>query len=107
MDANVPAYITKPEVLRPFLPFASDLPRQADNPQDVDPYTDATNDKALQAQMRELVCYIWDNYLQLYDSAPEIFLMGVGNAYLGVKMLLISRGKFRSRPSLPSLPTFN
>jgi len=61
--------------------------------QDVDPYTDATNDKALQAQMRELVCYIWDNYLQLYDSAPEIFLMGVGNAYLGVKMLLISRGK--------------
>jgi hypothetical protein len=43
--------------------------------------------------MRELVCYIWDNYLQLYDSAPEIFLMGVGNAYLGVKMLLISRGE--------------
>lgn len=43
--------------------------------------------------MRELVCYIWDNYLQLYDPMPEIFLMGVGNAYLGVKMLLISRGK--------------
>jgi hypothetical protein len=65
----------------------------ANRAQDVDPYTDASNDLELQSQMRELVCYIWDNYLQLYDSAPEIFLMGVGNAYLGVKMLLISRGK--------------
>lgn len=71
--------------------------------QDVDPYTEATNDKTLQSQMRELVCYIWDNYLQLYDPMPEIFLMGVGNAYLGVKMLLISRGKFFC-PSLSFLP---
>lgn len=53
--------------------------------------------------MRELVCYIWDNYLQLYDSVEEIFLMGVGNAYLGVKMLLISRGTFPLSPLLPSL----
>ncbi|KAH8904003.1 hypothetical protein BR93DRAFT_158794 [Coniochaeta sp. PMI_546] len=79
MDANVPSYITKPE--------------------DVDPYTEATNDKTLQSQMRELVCYIWDNYLQLYDPMPEIFLMGVGNAYLGVKMLLISRADVKSRVS--------
>ena len=37
------------------------------------------------------MCYIWDNYLQLYDT-QEIFLMGVGNAYLGIKVLLINRG---------------
>ena len=38
------------------------------------------------------MCYIWDNYLQLYE-AESIFLMGVGNAYLGVKVLLINRGE--------------
>ena len=38
------------------------------------------------------MCYVWDNYLQLYDTAEEIFLMGVGNAYLGIKVLLINRG---------------
>lgn len=43
--------------------------------------------------MTELVCYIWDNYLQLYDQADEIFLMGVGNAYLGIKTLLTGRCK--------------
>lgn len=45
------------------------------------------------------MCYIWDNYLQLYDSVEDIFLMGVGNAYLGVKVLLINR-----RTSTPPYP---
>lgn len=40
------------------------------------------------------MCYLWDNFLQLY-AADEIFLMGVGNAYVGVKLLLINRGKTR------------
>jgi histone deacetylase 6 len=39
--------------------------------------------------MRELMVYLWDNYLQLSDS--QIFLMGIGDAYLGIKMLLINR----------------
>lgn len=43
--------------------------------------------------MRQLVCYVWDNFLQLYDT-DEIFLLGVGNAYLGVKVLLVNRGEF-------------
>jgi histone deacetylase 6 len=47
-------------------------------------------ESALQAQVQELMCYLWDNYLQLSD-AEDIFLLGVGNAYLGVKMLLINR----------------
>jgi histone deacetylase 6 len=45
------------------------------------------------------MCYIWDNYLQLYDSVEDIFLMGVGNAYLGIKMLLINRRMFRHPPN--------
>jgi histone deacetylase 6 len=45
---------------------------------------------ALTEQIQSLVCYLWDNHLQLYD-ADDIFIMGVGNAYLGVKVLLINR----------------
>lgn len=50
------------------------------------------DERTQQAQIQELMCYIWDNYLQLYDNVDDIFLMGVGNAYLGVKLLLINRG---------------
>ncbi|RYP67997.1 hypothetical protein DL771_006920 [Monosporascus sp. 5C6A] len=70
IDANVPHYITHPE--------------------DIDPFTPRADDKTLQDQIRELVCYIWDNYLQLYD-VEDLFLLGVGNAYLGVKVLLTNR----------------
>lgn len=38
------------------------------------------------------MCYLWDNYLQLYDDAEEMFIMGVGYAYIGVKTLLLNRG---------------
>ncbi len=37
------------------------------------------------------MCYLWDNYLQIWDRADDIFLMGVGTAYLGVKVLLMAR----------------
>lgn len=47
------------------------------------------------------MCYIWDNYLQLYDGVEDIILMGVGNAYLGIKMLLINR---RTSPSHHQTP---
>lgn len=52
------------------------------------------DERTQQAQIQELMCYIWDNYLQLYDNVDDIFLMGVGNAYLGVKLLLINRGMY-------------
>lgn len=48
------------------------------------------DDGRLQAEVKELMCYLWDNYLQLYD-ADEIFIVGVGYAYLGIKMLLLNR----------------
>ncbi|KAI0914628.1 histone deacetylase [Ustulina deusta] len=70
VDANIPHYITHPEDLDAFMP--------------------RTPEKILQKQIEELVCYIWDNYLQLYD-AEELFLLGIGDAYLGVKVLLTNR----------------
>ncbi|KFG83262.1 putative histone deacetylase A [Metarhizium anisopliae] len=70
MDINVPAYIT--------------------NDEDADSYIPGYRERILQEQVQQLMNYLWDNFLQLYD-ADEIFLMGVGNAYLGVKVLLINR----------------
>ncbi|KAI0181843.1 putative histone deacetylase A [Hypoxylon sp. FL1284] len=70
IDANIPHYITHPE--------------------DMDAYVPRATEKTLQRQIQELVCYIWDNYLQLSD-VEELFIVGVGNAYLGVKVLLTNR----------------
>lgn len=61
--------------------------------QDMESFIPRSDERTLQAQIQELVCYVWDNYLQVSDAAEEMFLMGVGNAYLGVKLLLINRGK--------------
>lgn len=71
IDVNIPHYITHPE--------------------DTEPWTPKIEERTLQSNMQELMCYVWDNYLQLFDAVGEIFLMGVGNAYLGVKVLLINR----------------
>ncbi|KAI1636766.1 putative histone deacetylase A [Biscogniauxia mediterranea] len=70
VDANVPQYITHPE--------------------DTEAFSPRMTEKTLQHQIQELVCYIWDNYLQLYEP-EDLFLLGVGNAYLGVKVLLTNR----------------
>ncbi|KAK4149381.1 histone deacetylase clr3 [Chaetomidium leptoderma] len=77
IDVNVPHYITHPE--------------------DTDAFTQRADERTLQAQVQELMCYIWDNYLQLYDGVEDIVLMGVGNAYLGIKVLLINRLDVKSR----------
>jgi hypothetical protein len=57
------------------------------------PYTPDVEEKQLEAEIKELICWLWDNYIQLYENADEVFIMGVGYAYLGVKMLLLNRGK--------------
>lgn len=57
------------------------------------PYTPDVEEKQLEAEIKELICYLWDNYIQLYENADEVFIMGVGYAYLGVKMLLLNRGE--------------
>ena len=74
------------------------------NQQDTDAFTPRADERTLQAQVQELMCYIWDNYLQLYDSVEDIFLMGVGNAYLGIKVLLINRRKPPTPPFLTLFP---
>lgn len=73
IDANVPHYITRPE--------------------DVDPFMQRPGELTLSQQIKELMNYIWDNYVQLYDF-EDLFLMGVGNAYLGVKLLLTERREY-------------
>ncbi|KAI1104458.1 putative histone deacetylase A [Jackrogersella minutella] len=70
LDVNIPRYITHTE--------------------DIDAYTPRAEEKTLQRQIQDLVCYIWDNYLQLYE-VDDLFIVGVGNAYLGVKVLLTNR----------------
>ncbi|KAF3766385.1 Arginase/deacetylase [Cryphonectria parasitica EP155] len=52
-------------------------------------YIHQSDEARLQAEIRELVCYLWDNYLQLYDG--DLFIMGVGFAYIGIKILLLNR----------------
>jgi len=64
--------------------------------------TERADEAQLQAQMTELMCYLWDNYLEGYES-HDIVLMGVGYSYLGVKMLLTSRGQ---SPILPLSPSY-
>ncbi|KAB8292243.1 hypothetical protein EYC80_007985 [Monilinia laxa] len=44
----------------------------------------------LENEIKDLVCYIWDNFIDLYAS-DNILLMGAGDAYLAVKQLLTSR----------------
>ncbi|KAK1761136.1 histone deacetylase clr3 [Echria macrotheca] len=67
------------------------VPHYISNPEDTDAYIPRMDERAMQHQVQELVCYIWDNYLQLYDGVEDIILMGVGEAYLGIKLLLINR----------------
>lgn len=90
MDVNVPPYISQDDVsLRIGLSSVDVLLTVT---QDMDAFIPGFKERALQEQIQSLICYLWDNFLQLSD-ADEIFLMGVGNAYLGVKVLLINRGK--------------
>jgi histone deacetylase 6 len=71
VDVNMPLHVSSPEDDEAFIPRPLESTKEQ--------------------QSKELLCYLWDNYLQLNDSA-SLTLMGVGDAYLGIKQLLISRG---------------
>lgn len=60
-------------------------------------------EQKLQEQIQELICYIWDNYLQLMDQTDSIFLMGIGFAYIGIKSLLLNRGEPSVSVNCPSI----
>ncbi len=106
IDVNVPHYITNPEVCpasctcKARAITLSTRSHLLKDQQDTEAFIPRADERAIQAQVQELMCYIWDNYLQLYDNVDDIFLMGVGNAYLGIKVLLINR---RRPPCIPSL----
>jgi histone deacetylase 6 len=67
------------------------IPQSLVDPTDMEPYVAKSSEPELQNQTKELLCYLWDNYLEV--TRASISLMGVGDAYLGIKQLLISRGK--------------
>lgn len=67
-----------------------DLVEDSDDEQDPDVKSDRQR-LQMKEKMRELVCYLWDNYLESYE-ADHIVLVGVGEAVGAVKELLISRG---------------
>lgn len=78
LDVNIPSHI--------FPDPNSNFPSNENPAFIVNPTT-----KFLETQTKELLCYLWDNYLEAFESR-SIVLMGVGDAYLGVKQLLTSRG---------------
>ncbi|KAK3954682.1 hypothetical protein QBC32DRAFT_76963 [Pseudoneurospora amorphoporcata] len=86
---SIPQYI-KWAIDRKIGVFDINIPQYITHPEDTESFAPKVDERTQQAQIQELMCYIWDNYLQLYD-VDDIFLMGVGNAYLGVKLLLINR----------------
>ena len=65
----------------------------------VEPFLENSSEQDIQAQFQELLSYLWDNHLQINPNAP-IILLGVGDAYLGIRQLLTSRGKFSTPLSL-------
>ncbi|CAN8103481.1 unnamed protein product [Discula destructiva] len=64
------------------------IPRHV--PGDTVAFSPIGDEKRQEAEIKELICYLWDNYLQLWNS-EHIMIMGVGNAYIGCKMLLLNR----------------
>ncbi|KAK6583588.1 hypothetical protein PZA11_003318 [Diplocarpon coronariae] len=66
------------------------IPQHISSETDADPYAPKPTESIVAQQTRELLCYLWDNYIELNPSA-SLSLMGVGDAYFGIKQLLISR----------------
>jgi hypothetical protein len=100
VDVNMP-------VFAPQEPTGLAFPQNATSGSYLQKPTGSALASLLERTTKELLCYLWDNYLEGYASNC-IVLMGVGDSYLGVKQLLVSRGMFSSpfflylRPSCPS-----
>jgi hypothetical protein len=84
MDINVPALVTTEDVADPSL------------------WQAGVTEKTFEGRVTELVTYIWDNFIQLLDADDDIFIMGVGNAYVGIKALLTTRGMLIYNPGATS-----
>ncbi|KAF4625043.1 hypothetical protein G7Y89_g13124 [Cudoniella acicularis] len=60
-------------------------------PTDGQPWEYKPEEADIQQQAKDLLAYLWDNHLQIMPYPAPITLMGVGDAYLGIKQLLTSR----------------
>ncbi|KAL2066696.1 hypothetical protein VTL71DRAFT_2768 [Oculimacula yallundae] len=66
------------------------IPQHISEVKDTDPWAEKSSETVMARQLKELLCYLWDNYFELNPDA-SLMLMGVGDAYFGIKQLLISR----------------
>ncbi|KAH6669922.1 histone deacetylase [Halenospora varia] len=82
IDVNIPSHLTPSSTDRALTP--------------------KVEEQQIQLHSKELLAYLWDNYLQLNVGAP-ITILGVGDAYLGIKLLLTSR-EVKSR--IPTILSF-
>lgn len=78
------------------------IPQHISHPTDTDPFIPKPTENALQEQTKELLCYLWDNYFEI-NPTSSITLMGVGDAYLGIKQLLTSRD---AKAKIPCILSF-
>jgi hypothetical protein len=86
VDINVPPYITH------------------DDDPEVGARVEELTDLGLEKQTEFVVTYLWDNYMQFFDDDVDIWLVGIGRAYLGIRALLLNRGEsffFGSRHHFP------
>lgn len=76
IDVNIPSHIT-PE-------------------NDTGGYVEPDNVELRAAATRELATYLWENYIEVNESA-NIYLLGIGAAYAGVVWLLSNEERYQDR----------
>lgn len=67
------------------------LPKQ-DGVDIIDSYTPKSSEQVVTMQCKELIVYLWENWLEVIGGNTSITLMGVGDANLGIKQLLQAKG---------------
>lgn len=71
---------------------------------ELDSYVPKQSSTSLENQTKVLLCYVWDNWLE--TNIASVTLMGVGDAYIGIKQLLTSRGMLSSFSYPSKVPSF-
>ncbi|KAI9689327.1 MAG: Histone deacetylase hda1 [Bathelium mastoideum] len=66
------------------------IPKHITAEDEDDAYADPDASNARAAATLELATYIWENYIEIYEST-HVFLLGIGDAYLGLINLLSSQ----------------
>lgn len=73
------------DVSLPQLPKADELGNLLDS------YTPKSSEHVISMQCKELLIYLWENWLELIGNT-SITLMGVGDANSGIRQLLQAKG---------------